>query len=72
MSPLEIVRCNKCGWSGEEADLVMANDAEDGELTNAACPKCLTDHYLIDFPEPSPGSDEWLRLSPNFHPGDIA
>ena len=47
----ESVRCNQCMWQGEEADLVLANDAEDGELTNAACPKCLTDHYLMGFPE---------------------
>ena len=46
----EPVRCNKCNWTGAEADLVMANDSEDGELTNAACPKCLTDHYLMNFP----------------------
>lgn len=45
------VRCNSCDWRGEEADLVMANDSQDGELTNAACPKCLTDHYLADWPE---------------------
>lgn len=45
------VRCNMCGWHGEDADLVMANDSQDGELTKAACPKCLTDHYLMDFPD---------------------
>ena len=48
---LEPVRCNQCMWQGDEADLVLAHDAEDGELTNAACPMCLTDHYLMDFPE---------------------
>lgn len=47
-------RCNQCGWSGDEYDLVMANDTEDGELTNAACPQCRTDHYLMDTPSPQP------------------
>ncbi len=46
----ESVRCNKCGWTGAEYDLVRANDSEDGEITSAACPTCLTDHYLIDLP----------------------
>ncbi len=26
----------------------------------------------IDEHEPAPGSNEWLKRSPNFHPGDIA
>lgn len=52
----QTVRCNQCNWRGEEADLVMANDTQDGELTNAACPDCQTDHYLMDFPEQS---EQW-------------
>ena len=39
------VTCNKCGWQGEEEDLVMFED-EDG--IGKGCPTCKTDCYLMD------------------------
>lgn len=35
--------------------------------------QALSDKYqAIADAEPEPGSDEWLKQSPQFHPGDLA
>lgn len=57
---LEPVRCNECDWEGEEADLITANDANDGELCKT-CPECETDAGLMDLDPANSGSpDAWL------------
>jgi hypothetical protein len=39
----------------------------------AAALQALSDKYqAIADGDPEPGSDEWLKRSPQFHPGDIA
>lgn len=40
------VRCNKCGWQGEEEDLIIVKDKKE---FIKACPHCKTDIYLIDI-----------------------
>ena len=37
--------CNMCGWKGNEEDLKYG---EDKEGYFHGCPKCNTDHYLMD------------------------
>ena len=49
------VKCNMCGWRGEEEDLVMFED-EDG--FGKGCPKCETDAYLMDLEAESFGAEE--------------
>ncbi len=45
----EPVRCNMCGWTGDDADLqLVAADSSDGEPSRP-CPRCKTDHYLMDL-----------------------
>jgi hypothetical protein len=39
------LKCNMCGWRGEEEDLVSFED-EDG--FGKGCPTCENDHYLMD------------------------
>lgn len=57
---LEPVRCNECDWEGEEADLITANDANDGELCKT-CPECKTDAGLMDLDPANSGSpNAWL------------
>ena len=41
------ISCTNCGWVGVEDDLKRVKDAEDGEWSDA-CPKCLTDNFLMD------------------------
>jgi hypothetical protein len=46
------VRCNMCYWKGEEDDLEILEDGLDvigDKVYMKACPKCLTDDYLIDM-----------------------
>ena len=43
------VRCNMCGWTGDDGDLdAVSADSEDGEPSRP-CPRCKTDHYLMDI-----------------------
>lgn len=49
------VRCNGCGWTGCDEDLVLVsvplkNHVEEFEHFNG-CPNCETDSYLIDVEE---------------------
>jgi hypothetical protein len=49
------VKCNNCGWTGDEDDLVIFE--EDGKYGDGyggkGCPNCKTDAYLADV-EPAP------------------
>lgn len=48
---VEPVGCNKCGWTGYDADLEpVSADSQDGEPSRP-CPQCRTDHYLMDLDE---------------------
>lgn len=38
----ERVRCNMCGWEGEDSELVCLP-------YKLVCPKCRTDKYLMDI-----------------------
>tara|TARA_R100000329_G_scaffold70736_1_gene61706 strand:- start:1688 stop:1912 length:225 start_codon:yes stop_codon:yes gene_type:complete len=53
------VTCNKCGWQGEEEDLVMFED-EDG--FGKGCPSCKTDCYLMDK---EMKNNDWHTLTAN-------
>lgn len=46
-----MVKCNQCGWSGEEEDLVMCSEpGSDAEPVQhfTGCPQCKTDEALMD------------------------
>jgi hypothetical protein len=34
------VKCNNCGWRGDEADLIQVEDIDNPEATIEACPDC--------------------------------
>ena len=40
------IRCNMCWWHGNEEDLIKGKDKE-GNFDG--CPKCMTDHYLMNL-----------------------
>ena len=49
------VKCNDCGWSGFEEELVLLNttnehnDSDKSLYFFKACPNCHTDDYLMDI-----------------------
>jgi len=60
------VRCNNCGWTGDEDDLVIFE--EDGKYGDGyggkGCPNCKTDAYLADV-EPAPAKHTpgpWVHI----------
>jgi hypothetical protein len=47
---MNTVKCNYCGWEGEEDDLQWVSAViGQPETDYKACPNCLTDQYLMDI-----------------------